>query len=375
MAIKTIKIVIMYIILLTTSLLLGGCFPDGKPSSSNDVKSPIINESDDYLDVTLADNLIIKSEIPEYNADKLMKCKISYKEFDTDWTNSFLSTKNIIENNEWNNDLFPEYKAETINCDDGSYISTDMDVLRFYDTKYMERDYGSIIYGSTTAIRPDLTEIYTKTELENLDKTQAIQMVSQEIEKLDISVVGVPDVIVLDYETMKSEWTDYETKDGSPAKQWEKDDEAYFIIYDVLFDDVGILNTSYMDNDLGFQVSGSYVFAVVSQDGIICFECSGIYDYDNSNKSDIVPISLDTALEQVKNKYKNVILTDPITISKIELKYVPIINTLDPLTLELIPAWVFYAKQTFREEDEKGTFESDTSYTIILSAEDGQEIQ
>lgn len=78
----------------------------------------------------------------------------------------------------------------------------------------------------------------------------------------------------------------------------------------------------------------------------------------------------------VKNKYKDILLTDPIRISHIALEYVPTVSNNDGMAYQLVPVWVFTALQKATYNDpKKGEVEDDSEFTIMINAETGKEIR
>lgn len=165
-------------------------------------------------------------------------------------------------------------------------------------------------------------------------------------------------------------------KDGSHPRQWEKDDEAYAVIFPISYDKINITNKGYfsLNSSSGIPVIGSRILGIVNKDGLIYMTANGIYDIGETVKEKIKPISIEKAITKLQDKYKDTLLTDLVTISKIALEYVPVIAENKGIEYELVPCWVFTANQEITVTDSKGTSQSSSEFSIIFNAETGEEI-
>lgn len=369
------KIVIL--LLCIFSFLLNGCFPSGNQKSSSGSVVPNTHNAatPSFIDMELDKNLIIKANITNTDDKNLKISSISLKKFDEEQIKkTFLKNKKIVENHENANPLFPEYVSKYFELSDGSYLMIELGSIRYEDIFFSDRTYDNVISGSTYFVRSDLKDIYKKAMLDNINKDEAIEKVRNAANEAGISQLGNPEVIALDFETLKSQWEDYEGKGGEHPRKWEKDDEAYVVIFPVIYEGTNITNKGYINPNNQIPVIGSRILGVVNKEGLISLTFNGIYEIGETLKENVAPISLETAIEKVKNKYKDILLTDPIVISKIALEYVPTVSNTGAIKYELTPAWVFTGKQDITSKDKKGTFKTSADLTIIINAETGQEL-
>ncbi|MFP7471198.1 hypothetical protein [Niallia sp. Man26] len=369
---------IWLLLLCTFLVVLSGCFPTGEQNAASDSKQA--NKSNeptpDNLDVELDKNLLVKADIAGGENKDYPSLSISPKDFKNDpLKQELVNNKELTDTFENNNEIKPDYKDVYFEFTDGSYMSIELGTVRFEDSFYSDREYSDVIYGAKPNIRSDLHDIYKKTALENINSNDAIEKVKKAANEYGITNLGNPDVIALDLETLENEWEDYEQKDGGHPRKWEKADEAYVVTFPVVHNNLIITNKGYFSNAAEIPVIGSRIVGVVNKDGIIALTLDGIYDTGKTIQNKVNPISLEDALNMVENKYKDVILTDPITISKIALEYVPIVSKQDSISYKLTPAWVFTAKQDVTSSDEKGTNTASDYFTIIIDADTGQELR
>ncbi|MCJ7840773.1 hypothetical protein MUB24_07610 [Lederbergia sp. NSJ-179] len=363
--------------------ILSACFPTGAPNNASDSAhlkaskdSAATETTPSFIDTKLEENLIVKADVTRADSGKLKSSSVTLQAFDEDSIiKEFLENKPIKDTYENNNELFPEYKEKYFEVSDGSYLSLDLGAIRYVDVYYDEREYDTVISGTSFFIRSDIKNVFQQTSLNNLSKDKAIDTVRTVASKAGISPLGEPEVFALDFKTLENEWEDYEGKHGAHPKKWEQTDEAYLVIFPVVYDNIAVTNKGYLSANNQIPAIGSRIMGVVHQDDLIYFTCRGIYEMEETIKENITPISVDMALEKVKNKYKDTLLTDPIHISHIALEYVPTVSSSEGIGYELIPAWVFTAQQETTYTDQKGTSTISADFTIIINAETGEEIR
>lgn len=362
--------------------VLSACFPTG---STNDSPSDTTNPNDSksitpapgFIDTELDKNLIVQADVVEPAREHLKIRTIHLKEFDQKQIeNVFLKNRTVVNSHENNNEYFPNYKDQTIEFEDGSYVRKELGKLIFNDIFYQERFYDAVISDLSFFIRSDIKDVFQKDSLDNIDKNQAIETVKNIVKELGISSLGNAEVYALDLEGLSSQWEDFPTKSGESPRKWEKEDEAYLVAFPVVYDNVRITTKGYVNEANAIPAIGSRIMGVVNKNGLIHLTCTGIYEVGKTVKENITAISVDSALEIVKNKYKDVLLTVPIRISHIALEYVPTVSNNDGVAYQLVPAWVFTAHQkTTYNDPKKGAFEDDSEFTIIINAETGKEIR
>lgn len=356
------------------------CFPTGETnipknaSSESEILDSIIP---DYIEKELDDNLIVNADVTGAKSRSFKNISISLKEFDQDVViQTFLSNKEISERHDILDASYKNTIGTSIVCSDGSCLTITPGCILYDDIYYRERIYTDEIFGTEYFIRSDVKQIYKKDNLNSINKNDAVEKIKQLTIAMGINVSDTPEVIALDFDTLINEWENFETKDGDGPRRWEKDDEAYVIVFPVEYDQNNITNTGYLNPGFGTPVIGSRILGVVTKDGLIYFECKGIYEFGEIKKDNISPIGLDTALEQVQRKYQDVLLTHPVIITKAALEYVPVVTPgSNPIKYELVPAWIFSTQQVIEAEGLNGTEKRINTFPIIILAETGQELR
>ncbi len=374
------KKIIFFLLFCLSPFILTACFPEGE-KNSNSSEEIKLDQKDgttpEFIEEKIENNLVIKARVVGFDYVNLKRSSISLKAFDEEKVKDiFLVDNTIIETNEVQNGFFPEYTDKYFELSNDASLSLEMGSVTYRTPFYMNREYDSVISNTTYFVRDDLENVFKANSLEHISKEDAINQVKETAEELGINDLGIPQVLSLDLKTLEQEWEDYEMKDGSHPRKWEKDDEAYAVIFPISYDKINITNKGYfsLNSSSGIPIIGSRILGIVNKDGLIYMTANGIYDIGETVKQNIKPISIEKALTKLQDKYKDTLLTDLVTISKIALEYVPVISENKGIEYELVPCWVFTANQEITVTDSKGTSQSSSEFSIIFNAETGEEI-
>jgi len=360
---------ILLIILLVSFMSFSACFPT-EPTSASSNRLLLNEQPPEVLKVGLLHNLSVNAKVICDSKDNWKKIAVEYKNFDReDYLKLFIKEKEIIDEYNSDSSIVIGQKAHIYNFDDESSLNIDCGQILYLTMDYMERTYDNVIHtpGTGNYIRDDLDLIYKKTDLERIDKNEAVKAFSSIVEKLGISTHKEPKVYVLDYNTLMQEWEDFNLKDGTPAPKWNKSDEAYLIEFEEDADGLPISKYGYIDPEKGIPLNGGRIFGVVSEEGLLSFSCSGIFDTTGYSE-DVDVVSLNVALNSIKAKFENIILTDPIEITEISLKLLPVCVNANTYQINLVPVWTFQATQSVEKITQK------IKYSIFINGITGDEI-
>ena len=123
-----------------------------------------------------------------------------------------------------------------------------------------------------------------------------------------------------------------------------KYEEFYFVKGRFLINDVPIFDNDAGNIDNGSAIFGSSFRAIYTDNGLEAIWIINHYEVKKITSEDCQILSNEEILNQLKSVIENSFLTDPITINKINLVYIPIPqNSLEELYTEYImtPAWEF----------------------------------
>ena len=124
-------------------------------------------------------------------------------------------------------------------------------------------------------------------------------------------------------------------------------EEFYFVKGRFLINDVPIFDKDAGNIDNGSAIFGSYFRAIYTEDGLEAIWIINHYEVKEITSEDCRILSNEKILNQLKAIIENSFLTDPITIKKINLVYIPTPqNSLEELYTEYVmtPAWEFVSE-------------------------------
>ena len=106
------------------------------------------------------------------------------------------------------------------------------------------------------------------------------------------------------------------------------------------------------------------MYAVVNSNGLIMFSAYGMYDIQETVTENKKIISVDTVLDIVNNKYKNI--KSDVVVKSVTPYYFPVKENSTAEKAELTPTWVVKTNEQIEEQGEKGNMLiNDNEYYII----------
>ena len=138
-------------------------------------------------------------------------------------------------------------------------------------------------------------------------------------ERLGLEVCDDYEIISLDKETLAQRQSAIEAIEGPTGvtSQWQ---DTYFVYFRLACDGVPVLDTIYNSESLGFAVPPSFLYAVVTEDGIKLFDAEG-FTGKAGDESTAQLIPLEDAVAALKQAYADVILDEPLNIENISMYY------------------------------------------------------
>jgi hypothetical protein len=183
----------------------------------------------------------------------------------------------------------------------------------------------------------------TGNNLEFMSITDAKNQIYQTLISLGIELSEQFTCYTLDYKTMQKEeilydkWGDI-IEDGSKTS-WSEEDSCYIFDFQQEYNGMVINSNGYGDY-LSGGLNGTTIRVIYGQHGIIDCSIDGVLEFEDTTEDESI-ISLDQAVEVVKDKFDLIIQEYPLTIKKIDLEMLPITDKKDYTQLHIIPAWKF----------------------------------
>lgn len=381
---KNIKFMFTLVELVVCIVITTGCFPnvdtDSKISSTNNSQNSTI-DFPTHIENNDIDNLKIDADvILPTNFDTNQKVSIAsaeYRTWDRESIVSEISNGRQIEDESYGentgpNDLFYSYtfddNANLIFSSDGLFYSTEMAVDFQY--AYYFDSYENYIYDNT------LSEMFSKDKINGIEKSDALSSANKIVSLLNINdVLAEPKIYSLDAATMNElqNASDATDKYGNPLEKWGSEQEAYLVVYPVIYRNIPSLKMNAVsENEL---ISSSNVYFIYGRNGLISFYVSGIFNIKNIEQESPI-FSPVNAIENVKNYFNNIIMDSEIDILLIKLVYIKKCDFENIKDLKVEPVWFIYGKykNTLPDSSDSKDILINDKYITLISAVTGETI-
>lgn len=144
------------------------------------------------------------------------------------------------------------------------------------------------------------------------------------------------------YNELTADWPEENIEIYLPNVEFEDDKGCYYMIWREQCPHGETIMSGNYSTNYGSGVKytmGVYLMAIVNEEGLVTLFSNIRYAYDGENEIDKPLIDVDTALEQIRAMYENVILPEEIYITDISLQYVSIMEDFDKRSYKIVPAW------------------------------------
>lgn len=376
MCLKRIGILCLAIMLFCTA-----CSTDHPEVKKEDVKDVVENAPEHYQE-NISDKLDVDAPVSVPQTE----------------TFSVLSAKTMALAPQKVADVFFENESFTVTgANENVYITDDGDELSFnrqggafeYRTQFAKLVFN--VFSYSLAASPGNEEAFKEKELDGFSGEQAISMAEDVLNRLGISVMETPEVIVLDAKTLSQEQNklmadDYyqmliqnnriQFKDG-----WTDEDACYYFMFFVSMKNIPVFSEQFTMQTVDDTIYGSRIGILVSQNGVEGFEIQSVLYEETGIKENVEQlVTMESALQKAEEKYGELLNDSTFTITDVQLIYVPLRDTEDTKRYCMTPAWRMTVKEesSFLELDENGkwvsTGKSVHKKLFLVNAVTGEEI-
>ena len=386
------KIISVCMLVILVSVIMTGCFPttenkqNSNSSLSEDSSSGANNENDvsefpTYIEDRDVEKLVIKANvILPTDFDINQKVSITSAEAATWDRESIVSEisngRQVVDEfsgeNSGPDDLFYNYVF-----DDNSNLVFSLGSVSYYTE--MESEYQYTYYFDNYENFKEeetLKKMFSDKNIDGIEKSDALDSANHIISLLDINdILGEPQVYSMDAVSVNNLQDEYDARDkyGEKVSKWNAEQEAYLLIYPVLYQNIPSLNmTATGENEL---ISSSKAYFIYGRNGLIAFSVSGFFDVKNTVQESYVYSPLD-AIQNIKNSFENIIMDSEIEISLVKLAYITRCDFDNIKEQQIEPVWFIDGKYTNSTSDnvDGKDVPIDDSYTTIISAVSGETI-
>lgn len=235
-------------------------------------------------------------------------------------------------------------------------------------------------------------EVYTKENLDFMNREEAVMEVFRSLQKLwGDNVAEDPEVYALDYETLQKQQDkeikefqqmaeEYSSEDDVSEyyeikKKFTQEDNCYLMYFTMIQNKIPVTKNSH--DILGGErsLSGSVAEVKFSPKGIIDMHCRGIYQVESVAESPDTFISVEQALQKAYELKNAIISADIITIKSVDFEYVPSPCSKNYNEVKLVPTWTL-TLDSARSISEKGEEHTTKRKGIVyINAVTGEELE
>lgn len=365
---------------LMTCLGLTGCYPNGKMTLDTDKETVIdgkkgIDYNTSNIECELADGLYVNAKLNIDQEAEWQDNHVYLKNWDVEKVSTVLGNgRKIIETKTMPNIHNDKINDQYIYWDDKSMLVMQQGNLQYYTEVELDYSYLGYLYGTMPYLTDETLEKFPETEIPGIDKQDAIEQVKHIVQNIGIEV-SEPIVYALTYERLE-ENTDYSQIDpnGNSPHQWIEEDAVYAIAFKGTMDSLPITEVGYRSG----PAAGERIVGIVGKQGLIAFQALNIYELEEKNQLSEKLFDVETILNIIQNKFRNILITDKIKIEKINLEYVPVLEDIERGEYKLKPMFVCMARQEIKhtqDKEENNAIEENGIFPIIFDAQTGMEIQ
>lgn len=365
---KTNRFMFLIVLFACVITVLSGCFPSADYNNRIDDKNLYnTNDNNESHIIKELDYISVDADItyPQNSSFDIYNVKMT--DFDFDKLKSiFISKTQNITVTEENETEYPGYVAHIAHSDYENlgvyrdffeYTTTEYDDLSFF---LSSQDFPVGFYG--------MSNCFQKEKLDSIDKDISLDIVIDKIDELNLPVDKIPEIYALDYESLnnrsKSLYTDEEYNEMNMKYKFTEKDEAYLFVFHSKTNSLEHYDRYVSVFQDGIPTYGGEVYAVVNSNGLIMFSAYGMYDIQETVTENKKIISVDTVLDIVNNKYKNI--KSNVVVKSVTPYYFPVKENSTAEKAELTPTWVVKTNEQIEEQGEKGNMLiNDNEYYII----------
>lgn len=344
---KNIKIIPLFTI---TAILLTSCAGSGSRTEENVQQIENIGEDSgsntDSNRITrkLADNLEIDAEVIYPSENELAVYSVRRKIFDADSIRLFIGAdRYTMEEN-------PNYENSfTADTAEGSSLLVSEGYFSYIKNRERDEDVVSLI--EDFLLKADDTG--TVGELPFMNKKEAIALGKERIKELSGDSAEVIRIVAMGNEELEKLQNNLLDEDSYQAgidngkanmlDSFTGDDDVYYIQYAVKQDDI-YLYDGITEPQISLAIDAFWDFSVnitvlIGKDGIRYFNYRNAFGEPVMEKEKESIITADEVLHNIEKVYDGIILTGPVTITKLWIEYVPVPDWEDLAQIELRPYW------------------------------------
>lgn len=252
---------------------------------------------------------------------------------------------------------------------------------------WLEGDFALNIRNAFFAPRPgheSNVELFEQRDLDFMTRGQAVQTITDILDKLNIKVCSDPDIYSLDENGLKAAKIDFEEHYGGGLPDFDKSCECYYIKFNARFGEIPIYNEQINFQGSEMVAPNPEITAIISADGL---QYLSVNDYPSEYELKAPVTAMITAEEAANIAAEKYADASDIMIDIDEIKLMYIYDVPDKSEFseyngadKMHPAWicrgnaVHYVSKEIQELRGNDTYSYTTQIDIIIDAVTRKEI-
>ena len=386
-------------IILCTAFMTG-CFPtvgagtteapgktsvsEGSESVSEQSDTPTASDFPEHIVSRNVDRLNIDADVilpAEFDPTvKTASASAAFKVWNTDAMLSFFTENHTVTDETTSENTGPDDLIHVYTLDDDSdVVFSDGD---FWYSTVAEKEFEYAYYFDEfdNYIRPEtLPELFGTADISGLDKNEALQQTRTILDIAQISDrTGQPQVSTISSETVNRMLTENSSADksGNPVQQWTSAQDAYLIVYPLLYTGLPSLQLNAMGENTLYN--NANIWFIYGQNGLISCKLISITDLPAAENAAPLLSPYDVAAK-IEGFFHDIIIDAPLNISLMKLGYLTETTFDDPKSARLIPVWMICGEfegddAEVTEKDEKSVSQQGKTYLALINAVTGESL-
>ena len=330
---------------------------------------------------------VLKASIDKIGADRLNSVLIGNLSFggvnNPDGSTQEIAPDSLRDKNGKPMRLFNFGEGQIGEIDNNKMLIFGASQIIFMSTEY---NYTFLAFQRDTTSGSYSANLYKKTSLPFMSPDKAFNNVEDKMKALGFEVKGSHKTYCLDHQTSSGvlgfdprglyvDYVSYTYNYLNNKFDWDTYDDYYYFVLYPKYHGIPIAEGD------GSSIEGGTLDVAYCERGIEYLMANTLYKETGILQSDVPVYGLDDALQMLKYKYDNTILTEPVTVSSIRFCYIPVPMSKNSADYRLVPGWQFTIKKTVTDvegQTEASNFGGASAQTdtinVYFDATTGKEI-
>lgn len=350
-------------VVLLLVLIIGALRPEDPNAGDNNVPSVSDVSEGEPFKFEYSENFRVDLIVPEIPVEDAHIYYANYVEFDKATLEKLFSTSDFIKT--W---------PGRATCRNNGKVSA---------VKYPTENFAAT-HEQILSMTPLYSEYYSKESLGFMTEEEVVELCRQKLEELSIAVSARYELYAIDHKSMQAYQDEKISQDGEVVldsydikQKLSEDDDFYILFFSAEHNGLPVTRLNYSAEGTDRAVWGSVIKMYINNEGVFCFEASGIYQCTEIAESITAQqlISAQDAIDKVCELRQSYFNTEKVLVDSIQLEYVPVPYNKNTNEVMLVPAWNVGYTVTSSGVWEGETKEFSYKDVVMINAVTGEQIK